>query len=617
MTEDDIIENSICRYCDSLFKDENGNFLCGQRSHIVYGIEGLQITDKLDEHCSFFSKAKKPLKINSITMFKKLKRLEKEEKEKTTRYTSLLIDEEKKMIAEQVYDKNESRFCVWENGRVYYPDSIYSNGLTYYPLTGEEIEKGAIQLPSKILEYGDDDKLDKEIKEFIQTWLDVPDEVLQFAVWNIKRSWVYERFHTLNYLRALGDTGQGKSRFLDTLGYLHYKPINTSGATTSAPVFRSIEKWKGTLVMDEADFQKSDETQDIIKIINQGYERGRFVMRCDKENNDKINFFDPYCPKILATRRSFYDKAMESRCITHVMTGTVSKKIPRNLNKSFFEKALEMRNKLLMWRFDNYFKIDPSDHLDIDMGYLEPRVEQIVSSFINLFKNDQKQLEEFKVFIKKYQENLIDERQNSFEGQIIGAIHSLLQKGITHISAQDIIEEGHITDRRNILLKPRGLTSTLKSLGFGKSVLRKVEGETKRSIPLDATHLINLFKRYGNGSNEITEVTVNTVLTYKNNNKEIVHLDQEKKNGGESPLYRYLRNSVTTVTDHPITDSELVGLDPDVPQETKVAQVESQVEQEIHLNCSICGSHTSHFWADNGKPVCRDCYKAKNAQRGY
>ena len=57
------------------------------------------------------------------------------------------------------------------------------------------------------------------------------------------------------------------TRFLDTLGYLHYKPIATSGATTSAPVFRIIDKWKGTLIMDEADFQKSDEAQDIIKII--------------------------------------------------------------------------------------------------------------------------------------------------------------------------------------------------------------------------------------------------------------------------------------------------------------------------------------------------------------
>jgi len=414
--------------------------------------------------------------------------------------TSLIIDDD--FIAEQVFN-DESKFAVYDikTGGVSYKREIDD----YAPLQGEEIQKRAILLPTEATEYGSDEELDEEIKNFIKKWLDVPEDILQFALWNIKRSWVYDRFHTINYLRALGDTGMGKSRFLNTLGYIHYKPIATSGATTSAPVFRIIDKWHGTLIMDEADFARTDEAQDIIKIINQGYEKGNFVMRCDRETKE-INFFDPYSPKILATRKSFFDKAVESRCITYVMKGTLRKDVPLNLNKHFFEEAQILRNKLLMWRFKNYHKINPEKKIEFDMGDLEPRVEQVVSSFINLFGNDKKQLELFKEFMKNYQEELIDERRSSFAGSVVCGIHSLLEKGITDISAQDIISEENLTDFKGNVMKPRALTSTLKALGFEKTIKKRIGEKTKRCIPLPTFLMENLFKRYG------VDVTVVTML---------------------------------------------------------------------------------------------------------
>lgn len=426
-------------------------------------------------------------------------------------YTSLIINNKDKMMVEQVYDdENKSRFCIYTDNseeNLSYCTEINLDGIRHLPLFGEEVYKKAIYLPSKTEEYESDEKLEEDIKKFVKKWLDIPDDFLQFAVWNIKRSWVYERFHTLNYLRALGDTGQGKSRFLDVLGYLHYKPIATSGATTPAPVFRIIDKWKGTLIIDEADFQKSDEAQDIIKIINQGYERGRYVMRCDKENKNRVNFFDPFCPKILATRKAFDDKAVESRCITQVMTGTRRKDITWNLDDSFWEDAQTLRNKLLLWRFRNFFKIDPNKKIDFDFGNIEPRVQQIVSSFVKLFGDDKKKLEIFKGFINNYQSDLIDERQNSWAGTIVSGIYSLYKEGNMDISAGDIIERKKITNKEGKLVSSRSISSTLKSLGFSKSQPRNVDGKTKRCVPLEVEHLTTLFERYGYGVTEITSYT--------------------------------------------------------------------------------------------------------------
>ncbi len=416
------------------------------------------------------------------------------------------------IIAEQCYDGKKVFFAVWDGTDVSYEDTL-DDGILIKPIWAEEVQKRAILLPSAAEEYGTDEELDNDIKEFITTWLDIPEDVLQFAIWNIKRSWVYDRFHTLNYLRALGDTGMGKSRFLDTLGHLHYKPLNTSGATTAAPIFRIIEKWKGTLVMDEADLVKSDETQDIIKIINMGFEKGKYIMRCDKENNNTINFFDPYGPKILATRKVFQDKAVESRCITQVMKGT-NKKVPLNLNEDFFNSTGKLRNKLLMWRFKNYFTIDVNKEIDLGIE-LEPRVRQIVNTFISLFGGDPKQLEVFKVFIQKHQDELIDERKNSFAGSIVESIYNLVKIGNLNISAQEIIDEGNLTDFKGNPMKPRSLSSQLKSLGFAKTVSKRVEDKVKRCVPLEPEFTMNLFKRFGY---DVTVVT-RYMKTSENNNK--------------------------------------------------------------------------------------------------
>jgi|TARA_Y100000034_G_scaffold30695_1_gene37496 hypothetical protein len=467
----------------------------------------------------------------------------KEDKEKK-KFINRYVDEENKIIIEQVYNRkeNKSQLCIYNfnTDEVRYVDYWEANGLKYFPKEGEELQKGAVLLPSKAEEYNDEE-LDKEIRNHITSWLDVPEEVTKFGIWNTKRSWVYDKFHSLNYLRALGDTGLGKSRYLNTFGAIHYTPIFTTGATTPAPLFRIIDKWRGTLVMDEADLKRSDESEDTIKIINLGFEKNNFIMRCDQNDASKIDFFDPYCPKILATRRSFQDKATESRCITHVMGITKIKDIPVNLNKEFYNSAEKLRNKLLMWRFKNYFKIDLNKKYEIPG--IEPRVQQIVSSYISLFGDNEKQMKSFVEYIQNYQSDLIEERQSSFEGLIIGVIHKLLQKEIVDFTSKDIIEEGGFTTGKNDKpMQPRALNSFLKSLGFEKTIPKKVEGKTKRCIPLDMKMLENLFERYGY---EVTEVTMDTEISQNNKREE-----KGQKKIGEvfsSAIRnsRNLRNSVT------------------------------------------------------------------------
>lgn len=402
---------------------------------------------------------------------------------------------------EQVIINGICQFAVWDfqTKSVSYVNSYpKSNNEAYIPCYGEEIEKNYIFLPSGIEEYNSDDKLDEDIDKFIIKWLDIEEEHRKYCIWNIRKSWVYDKFQTLNYLRAIGDLGQGKTRYLRTIGYLHYKPIITSGATTSAPLFRIIDKWRGTMLIDECDLRYSDESVEMIKIINLGFEKGNSIMRCDPNNPKVINFFDPYCPKVIVSRKPFEDKATESRCFTNLMDGTNRNDIPFELNKEFFKEAQSLRNKLLLWRFRNYNSIDISLVHKIDLGDIEPRLKQISQGFTPLFSSDESKIAFFKSYIQKKQLELIDERRNSMSGSIVQAICNLIcLRNRKYIIPSDIIEEAKLTDNFGNSLKGQSIARYLKEIGLGKRKIMTIDGKSKNCILWTEEKIRRLAKRYG------------------------------------------------------------------------------------------------------------------------
>jgi hypothetical protein len=420
-------------------------------------------------------------------------------KMKDTRMVSGLVDESKQIIVEQIWDPIiKSRFAIWDDKTKTFTcaKEYFMNGLRYIPNEGEEIEKKFVLLPEIPQWYDSDIKLDEQIVKFIKKWLDVPTNIIQLGKWNTMKSYVYDKFNTVNYLRARGDLGTGKSRFIDVFGFISYKPLFTTGAITPAPLFRMIDKWKSTLCMDEADLNQSDAANDVIKVLNQGFERGKFILRCDPDDANKVLTFDPFCPKIIGTRLSFVDKATESRCITHITSATQRKDIPMEKDASFYKEALDIRNKLLMWRFRNYFSIKTKVDVSIDLDMLEPRIKQLVSSFACIFSENKEEMKIFQDWIVEYQKELIDERQDSLAGEIIGAMHKMVEEGAKFITSSDIVNEAKMKDLRGNPLAPQKLASTLKSLGL-HHIKWYICGEQKRIIVLEKELLNSLFKRYG------------------------------------------------------------------------------------------------------------------------
>ena len=403
-------------------------------------------------------------------------------------------------LYEQGYDPvtNKSYFIKWHKWDKEYTivPYFYHNEIKHLPMYGDELAKQAVILPVKPLPYGSIKQLEKNIKEHIHQWLDITPEYEQLACYNILLSWVYQRFNTLSYTRALGDTGTGKSRFLFTLGHLHYKPMLIAGALTPAVIFRVIDKWQGTLLIDEGDQDNSEETNSFIKIMNCGYEKGMSVARCDKNHPNKIDFFNVFCPKVLTTRRRFQDKATEARCMTTIMTQTYRLDIKENFTKEYYDSVEELRGKLLMWRFHNYDTIDPEAGLRADLSRFEPRLRQVNRSFISLFVDDKEAMANFYQYLDTYQETLIEERATSFDGIIINVLAEMVSNGWEHITCTDLKE---IIDQKGIDSKYPVTVRKLGNLIRGVGLIihpMKVQGVSKKVILLDKRVLGNIFSRY-------------------------------------------------------------------------------------------------------------------------
>jgi len=287
------------------------------------------------------------------------------------------------------------------------------------------LKHDVVLLPSEPEEYGSDSELLSEIRAFIHRYVDVTPLFEEIASYYVLLTWIYDAFNELPYLRARGDYGSGKTRLLLIVGSICYKPIFASGASTVSPLFRIIDAFRGTLIIDEGDFRVSDEKAEVVKILNNGNARGFPVLRSEVSGKKE---FDPraytvFGPKIVASRGFFEDRALESRFLTEEMgQGRLRDDIPINLPESQKEEALHLRNKLLLFRLRNLRKPRTLEGT-VDRS-LEPRLNQIFSPLLSII-DDRKAREDLKELARRYNRELVSDRGMETEAQLLEVIRDL------------------------------------------------------------------------------------------------------------------------------------------------------------------------------------------------
>ena len=338
--------------------------------------------------------------------------------------------------------EHRSAFVLWRDEQWTTESSITVDPfhrLVPYSPNNNLIKNEVVLFPSEPEEYGSEAELVSEIQSFIHRFVDVSPLFEKIASYYVLFSWVYDGFNEVPYLRVRGDYGSGKTRFLQTVGSLCYKPIFASGASTVSPLFRILDAFRGTLIIDEGDFRLSDERAEIVKILNNGNARGFPVLRTEVSNQREFNprAYHVFGPKIVATRGNFQDRALESRCLTEEMgQARLREDIPINLPGSHKEEALRLRNQLLLFRFRNLNKHQAAEEL-VDRA-IEPRLNQIFVPLLSII-DDQTARSELQELARRYHRELVAERGLDMEAQILEIIRDLLASPYeARLSVKDI-----------------------------------------------------------------------------------------------------------------------------------------------------------------------------------
>lgn len=344
-------------------------------------------------------------------------------------------------IIEMVYDPTLHRtaLCVARDGSWTETGELEVEGQKLVPYSSKNnlLLNEVILFPSQPEEYGLEADLVTEIQAFVHRYVQVSPLFEKIAAHYVLFSWVHDGFNELPYLRARGDFGSGKTRFLLIVGALCYKPIFASGASTIAPLFRILDSFGGTLIVDEGDFRYSDEKSELTKILNNGNIRGFPVLRCEVSPTKEINpqAFHVFGPKIMASRGFFDDRALESRFLTEEMgQGALRKDVPINLPREYKQEALTLRNKLLLFRIRNLHKYQiGSDLVDPE---IEPRLNQIFAPLLSVVP-DSNTRAELQKLARQYSKELAEERGGDAEARVLEIIRELMRLG-TKVAVKDI-----------------------------------------------------------------------------------------------------------------------------------------------------------------------------------
>jgi hypothetical protein len=334
-------------------------------------------------------------------------------------------------LVELLYNPEKKQtFFAYRNpeGKIGTAFQLEIGGTTYKPKAPDSlIKQGAVVLPSAIGVELKERELIGRIVDLIHRNYLIDAFYEKLAAYYVLFSWSFDSFRDVIYLRMLGEYGSGKSTLLKILSMCCRRTIILGGATSDAALFRTMDIYKGTLFVDEADREVSDPTSIFVKILNLGTQRGMGVVRMREVPGHLYvaDFYDTFCPKLLATRKRFEDEALESRCLTietikHTTHELVTRGIPFHLGVDFDREAGELRNALLQWRLRTWqpeVEIDPS----LVDTMIQARLNQVMMPILQIVK-DLEVRKEIQELVRRYQMRMTTEKSMTIAAKVLQAI---------------------------------------------------------------------------------------------------------------------------------------------------------------------------------------------------
>ena len=152
----------------------------------------------------------------------------------------------------------------------------------------------------------------------------------------------------------------GKTTLLEVIEALVFRAMMCSNITAAA-LFRSIEKWKPTLLVDEADrfLRGKDELNGI---VNAGHtRRTAYVNRCVEVNGEQdVRRYSVWCPQVFAGIGSQADTLVDRSIVISLRRRLPDEAIER-LPFDLHERMLATRRQIVRWVADNASRVGAMD----------------------------------------------------------------------------------------------------------------------------------------------------------------------------------------------------------------------------------------------------------------
>jgi hypothetical protein len=345
--------------------------------------------------------------------------------------------------------------------------------------------------------------LEEALREHIRRYVSLPDDDLAVVVAFVLCSWQSHRFETVPYLHVMGAPGSGKSRLLRVLADVCYRGIGLGASSSLSSLFRILDTFRGTLALDEADFQSNRAAhEEVLRVLREGFQRGTLLTRTEGgHENWTTRAFDVFGPKVIAGLKPFPDLALESRSVPIVMQLAVGPgRYPDRLPADYEQRAAELRNVLLGWRLKTYFEAVEVPELP----GLEGRPKQVYGPLIAVSSDESRVSLCEKA--QRAQAELREERQDSEDGVVLAAMCELARgrssEGPARIYLQDVVEHLGRSPKMGELpgIKAKDVAQVCRMLG-----LEPIKDGKGRYVNFNPTEHADALKVFGLGGGEPAE----------------------------------------------------------------------------------------------------------------
>jgi len=352
-----------------------------------------------------------------------------------------------------VFDRAEQKFQITHNAW----HSYTHDDTEYIPLN--RLPWPAAHLPKE----ENEEQLFNEIRTFFVSHLDVSNELLYdvYACF-VMASWRPEDFTVVPYLFFLGPLSSGKTRALECFHRLCYRSIMAASMSASS-LFRALEAWHPTLLLDETEIYNRESMIEVLALLNSGYRKGQYAIRIEKieQGTPQIAMFDTFGFKVLAGTEELA-ATLQSRCIITTMSKAIK---PVNLFIDE-ERAQELRNKLLMYRFKNLGKT--AENIELIGPFQNARVIELFISLLQVAPTEEIK-QRLLTCMKQITQSRLEEEQASIEARIFDAVlkcENKLEEGkLTTQAVADAFNDG-LSEKEKAT--SRFIGRKLRALGFEK-----------------------------------------------------------------------------------------------------------------------------------------------------